>query len=86
MVKAVHWRPLATTAWRSTDRKRVLTVWERRRLNSATLEPDEIHTGTDTQTHTDAHMRTDADTQTLSATYKHAHRHRHTNTLSHIQT
>lgn len=43
-VKAAHCLALAVKAPPSTDRYRVLTVWERRRLNRDTLEPEEMQT------------------------------------------
>lgn len=43
-VKAAHCLALAMKAPPSTDRYRVLTVWERRRLNRDTLEPEEMQT------------------------------------------
>lgn len=43
-MKAAHCLALAMKAPPSTDRYRVLTVWERRRLKRDTLEPEEMQT------------------------------------------
>lgn len=43
-VNAAHCLALAMKVPSSTDRYRVLTVWERRRLKRETLDPDEMHT------------------------------------------
>ena len=43
-VKAAHWRALATKSPSSTERSRVETVWERRRLKRETFEPEDMHT------------------------------------------
>ena len=74
MVKAVHCLALATKAPLSTERYRVLTVCERRRLNKATLEHEEIHTGT--HTHTGRQGDTVMKKQTHTKTHSIAQRYR----------
>src|SRR4029434_4755440 len=47
MAKAVHCLALATKDPSSTARYRVLTVWDRQRVNRETRDPEEMHTKAD---------------------------------------